>query len=307
MSVKIMGLVWELDLPQRDLLVLLALADHADHEGANAYPSLALIAWKVGSSERTVQRSVTRLVERGILEAQSRPGKTTVFNLHLDRCPSKPPFRSSNPRQNVTPDKMSPLTRQPKICGGTPDTAVSPEPSIENRQEESTRAPELPDHAPVAARIEDKPAPQPDGGAKAYAIVEAYCDGWNIVIERYRKNLHITHLKAARQLAELGASPDEVKAMIAEKRAAGKQMDEYPLVFAARDYVAWKAKQDKFAPVVVDEKTAWRAAQKARPNVKYDAGMDMVLPAFNDEDDRRRYITEYLNLAYIPLLKEAAS
>ena len=59
--------------------------------------------------------------------------------------------------------------------------------------------------------------------------------------------------------------------------------------------------------VAVDEKTAWRATQKARPNVRYDAALDMVLPAFNDEDDRRRYITEYLNLAYIPLLKEAAS
>lgn len=58
---------------------------------------------------------------------------------------------------------------------------------------------------------------------------------------------------------------------------------------------------------VVDEKTAWRATQKARPNVRYDTALDMVLPAFNDEDDRRRYITEYLNLAYIPLLKEAAS
>ena len=59
--------------------------------------------------------------------------------------------------------------------------------------------------------------------------------------------------------------------------------------------------------VAMDEKTAWRATQKARPNVRYDAALDMVLPAFNDEDDRRRYITEYLNLAYIPLLKEAAS
>lgn len=287
MSVKIMGLVWELDLPQRDLLVLLALADHADHEGANAYPSLALIAWKVGSSERTVQRSVTRLVERGILEAQSRPGKTTVFNLHLDRCPSKPPFRSSNPRQNATPDKMSPLTRQPKICGGTPDTAVSPEPSIENRQEESGRA----------------SIPQPDGGALAYTLIEAYADAWDVVVEKYRRSLHTTHRKAAGQLADLGAKPDEVRAMIADKRAQGRHMDEYPLVFAARDYVAWKSKAaNGSAPV--DEKTAWRAAQKARPNVAYDAALDMLLPAFNDEDDRRRYITDYLKLAYVPTAEE---
>lgn len=61
------------------------------------------------------------------------------------------------------------------------------------------------------------------------------------------------------------------------------------------------------ATVVVDEKTAWRNAQKARPNVAYDAGMDMLLPAFKDEDDRRRYITEYLAMPYVPYREEAAS
>lgn len=60
------------------------------------------------------------------------------------------------------------------------------------------------------------------------------------------------------------------------------------------------------ATVVVDEKTAWRNAQKARPNVLYDEAMDMLLPAFKDEEDRRRYITEYLNMPYAPL-QEAAS
>lgn len=59
--------------------------------------------------------------------------------------------------------------------------------------------------------------------------------------------------------------------------------------------------------VVVDEKTAWRAAQKGRPNVRYDAAIDMLLPAFKDEDDRRRYITEYLNMPYVPFAEEVAS
>ena len=58
------------------------------------------------------------------------------------------------------------------------------------------------------------------------------------------------------------------------------------------------------ATITVDEKTAWRAAQKARPNVAYDAALDMLLPAFNDEDDRRRYITDYLKLAYVPTAEE---
>lgn len=51
---------------------------------------------------------------------------------------------------------------------------------------------------------------------------------------------------------------------------------------------------------VVDEKTAWRAIQKARQNVLYDEALDMLLPAFKDEEDRRLYIVDYLKLAYVP-------
>jgi len=165
----------------------------------------------------------------------------------------------------------------------------------------------LPEITPEISTKSDEyaplPIPQPDGGALAYTLIEAYADAWDVVVEKYRRSLHTAHRKAAGQLADLGAKPDEVRAMIADKRAQGRHMDEYPLVFAARDYVAWKSKAaNGSAPV--DEKTAWRAAQKARPNVAYDAALDMLLPAFSDEDDRRRYITDYLKLAYVPTAEE---
>jgi biotin operon repressor len=63
MSVKVMGLVWDTDLPRDEKFILLAYADHADHDGGNIYPSIATIARKTGYSERSVQ-AITRKLEQ---------------------------------------------------------------------------------------------------------------------------------------------------------------------------------------------------------------------------------------------------
>ena len=67
MSVKIMGLVWDLDIPTNEKLILLAYADHADHAGNSIYPSIELISNKTNYSIRTVQRITRNLEERGLL------------------------------------------------------------------------------------------------------------------------------------------------------------------------------------------------------------------------------------------------
>ena len=67
MSVKIMGLVWDLDLPQNEKFVLLAYADHADHNGNNIFPAVSTIAEKTGYSERSIQGITRSLEEKGYL------------------------------------------------------------------------------------------------------------------------------------------------------------------------------------------------------------------------------------------------
>lgn len=89
MSAKISGQVWDLDLPQRDMLVLLAMTDHANHEGV-MWPGVALIAWKTGYSKRTVMRIMASLVKRGILIRRTRPGKETIYIANLDAAAKKP-------------------------------------------------------------------------------------------------------------------------------------------------------------------------------------------------------------------------
>jgi hypothetical protein len=125
MSGKIMGQVWDLDLPTNEQLVLLAMTDHADHLGENIWPSVGLIAWKTGYSERTIQRLIKSLLKKDILKIQKRrPGKTTIYCTAFENAPLRPPYKSEQtPDIDVTPDT--------KDVTPTPDTQMSPEPSLE--------------------------------------------------------------------------------------------------------------------------------------------------------------------------------
>lgn len=67
MSGKATGRVWDMPLRQILKFVLLAYADHADHEGNNVFPSIALIAKKTGYSPRQVQRLTRQLEDIGCL------------------------------------------------------------------------------------------------------------------------------------------------------------------------------------------------------------------------------------------------
>lgn len=129
-----MGKVWDLDLPHNQLLVLLALADHADHEGNNVFPSLGLVAWKTGYSEQQVRRVLRSLEKVGILQAVERkPGKVTRYRIILEAGTQKLP-------RVITPSKMSVLTKSNPLhhegvkSGSTPDmlsAKIDVEPSLE--------------------------------------------------------------------------------------------------------------------------------------------------------------------------------
>jgi len=77
MSIKAMSLVWELKCPAEwnglrftssHKFVLLAYADHADHEGKSIYPAIITIRNKTGySTERQIQRITHQLEQMGML------------------------------------------------------------------------------------------------------------------------------------------------------------------------------------------------------------------------------------------------
>jgi hypothetical protein len=76
-SVKIMSLVWDrTDLSQAETLVLLALADRADDDG-RCWPSIAGVAERARMTERSVQRVMRVMQERGFVAIEKGGGRKT--------------------------------------------------------------------------------------------------------------------------------------------------------------------------------------------------------------------------------------
>jgi hypothetical protein len=156
MSGKVSGMIWDLDLPHAEAWVLMAMADHADHEGNNVYPSVGLIAWKTCYSERQVQRIIKSLrTKRILVPMEEAAGHVVKYRIVLTGVPLKAPREKANPRQNVTPDKMSPLTPSRKRGdiamseGG--DTQMSPEPSLNRQRNGGVETPSQTTPPPVIA------------------------------------------------------------------------------------------------------------------------------------------------------------
>lgn len=110
MSAKISGKVWELELDPTEKLVLLALSDHADHEGNNVRPGNDLLVAKTGLSERTIGLKIASFIERGILEPEDTAtgrGRVREFTLDPDQCERRQYFierdkrRTEQARQKV--------------------------------------------------------------------------------------------------------------------------------------------------------------------------------------------------------------
>ena len=84
MSVKAISAVWDhSESSGTALLRLLAIADSADHDGTNAWPSQGTLATKTRLSRRTVQRKIGDLVTLGELAVV--PGPT---HIRWDRRPN---------------------------------------------------------------------------------------------------------------------------------------------------------------------------------------------------------------------------
>ena len=96
MSWKISGLVWELDLTHSQQSVLLAMADHAHHDGSKVFPSVALISWKTGYSDRQVRRVTSEL--RGlkilVLVKESNRYRPREYKIDISAGKKKEPFRA---------------------------------------------------------------------------------------------------------------------------------------------------------------------------------------------------------------------
>ena len=133
MSIKAMNWAWEQRLPPNSKLILMALADSADEVG-KCWPRVRLIAEKCCASERTVQRVLKELEERGFLHIERRfrgDGGQSSNAYYL--CLESPPVNLSPPSLTPT-DKLTP--------GG--DAAVTPPVTRQTSQGDRTVSPHEP-------------------------------------------------------------------------------------------------------------------------------------------------------------------
>jgi hypothetical protein len=129
MSIKVATQVWNGSRHKSgDLLVLLALADHADDQG-KAWPGIPLLARKARVSERHTRRCLNQLVSSGEVEIlpNRAPSGRNLYHIRLDRL-SPDNLSTGTPAS----DDMTPVSNNTD----TGDRAAAPtyieEPSTES-------------------------------------------------------------------------------------------------------------------------------------------------------------------------------
>ncbi len=102
-----MTAAWKIDLPASPKLVLLAMCDWANDEGASLFPSVGKVAVRASMSERNAKRVLHTLIEAGWLSVVGnsmggKPGMTRQYQLNAAAI-----LRGS---VDPTDDKLSPVT-----------------------------------------------------------------------------------------------------------------------------------------------------------------------------------------------------
>jgi hypothetical protein len=112
MSGKLMGELFKRQLTQTQLVVALALADHAKDDGTDVLPGVGRVAWKVGKSPRQVQRIMRDLEALGLLVkvADAQQHRPTEYSMNVEALAAKSPHEKRDPRSqdghpDVTPDQ----------------------------------------------------------------------------------------------------------------------------------------------------------------------------------------------------------
>jgi hypothetical protein len=117
-----MTLVWELELPDSEKLVLLALADCANDEG-HCWPGMTALKKKCSKSDRTVQIAIKMLCAKGHLTRREVPGKGCNYTVHpIVRFASTP--EESAPRRICAPKGT---TQTPEAASGKPSRTINTE------------------------------------------------------------------------------------------------------------------------------------------------------------------------------------
>lgn len=232
-SIEVMNLVWKSPLPTTEKMVLLVIADHADDDGGNSWPSIGTIAKKASISSRSAQRYIARLADSGWITIRSQQGGTkemrddrrpNLYAINLERLNG---VTAETPRNGMTAAGHGVTDRASRGDNSNSHgvTPMSPKPSLEPYIEppsssslaESNDKPErtgslLPD---VARQDNTQPV-------NASTVTAHYVDTFrarhgNAPVQQSIKRI----AQAAKQVLAEGHPPDLVMRAAAEAAAGG--------------------------------------------------------------------------------------
>ena len=185
MSVRVMAWVWDQDLPTSQKMLLLAIADHADDDGDNAWPSKARLAKKVGLSENRIRQMLRRLEADGWITTDRQQGGT--HRTPSDRRPNL--YRvvmderglTHEPPRGLTHDAPRGLTHEPLTISSTSSTSIGGDSDTESPRKR-----------------------------KADPLFDAMVEACSINALRLTTSSRGALNRAVKELREVGADPDQV-------------------------------------------------------------------------------------------------
>jgi hypothetical protein len=137
MSIELMAKVWGLQLNHTEQSILMALADHADEDGRNCFPSIARLGWKTGYSRRQTQRTIRALISQSLIvpirNMSGGRNQPTEYFIDILKGVKKPPFLSEErvPSDTQKGATMTPFQKE-RVPSDTQKGAIAmaPEPSL---------------------------------------------------------------------------------------------------------------------------------------------------------------------------------
>lgn len=147
MSVTNIGLVWKFkEISSRaELLLLLAIADYSNEDTGEAWPSVESLAKKSRSSQRSVQRMLQSLSQRGYLRIayNAGPNGTNLYWLLRGGDTMAPPSELVTPATGVQPVAPEPsgtvkaVQEVPKAISVQEVQAVPPDITVHSRERQN--------------------------------------------------------------------------------------------------------------------------------------------------------------------------
>ena len=102
MSISLMTDVWRLPLQASRKMVLLALADNANDEGTDCWPSIGKLVEKCSMSERSIQVHLSGLEDAGYIKRHERLGRSNKFTIYVERVRAEL-YKKSSHGKSVRP------------------------------------------------------------------------------------------------------------------------------------------------------------------------------------------------------------